>query len=207
MTEHIYEWQPRWPDSLANRAFEDMMLDVFEVGSIRDIPGRIRCRTAGEAGRVPLIYVRHTPVRWDDPIKPSVLRRYLEWWDGVFAPELEKAHAYGLLGVSFIVRHPVRFCEIMEKELPTLALSYTVVNVLDEMERLAKKDLRDFVHTHRIPLPSGRLERLLDQVLAQTQGNYDLILEALKSLEERAWDLANQTGERALIGTPDDEVF
>lgn len=141
---------------------------------------------------------------WDDPIKPSVLRRYLEWWDGVFAPELEKAHAYGLLGVSFIVRKPAKFREIMEKELPTPALSQTVVNVLDEMERLAKKDLRDFVHTHRIPLPPGRLERLLDQVLVQTQGHYDLTLDALKSLEERAWDLANQTGDRSPIG-PSDE--
>ena len=44
-------------DSPANlgRAFEDMMFDVFEIGSIRDIPGRIRGRTAGEAGRVPSI--------------------------------------------------------------------------------------------------------------------------------------------------------
>ncbi|MGH2398247.1 MAG: hypothetical protein ACRDF6_00250 [bacterium] len=133
-----------------------------------------------------------------------MLRRYLEWWDGVFAPELEKAHAYGLLGVSFIVRKPAKFREIMEKELPTPALSQTVVNVLDEMERLAKKDLRDFVHTHRIPLPPGRLERLLDQVLVQTQGHYDLTLDALKSLEERAWDLANQTGDRSPIG-PSDE--
>lgn len=147
--------------------------------------------------RAPLIYVRHTPVRWNDPIKPSVLRRYLEWWDGVFAPELEKAHAYGLLGVSFLVRKPVKFCEIMEKEVSTLALSHTVVNVLDEMERLAKKDLRDFVRTHRIPLPHGRLERILDQVLAQTQGNYDLTLEALKLLEERAWDLESEDGASA----------
>jgi hypothetical protein len=171
-----------------------MMLDVFGVNSIRDIPGRIRGRTAGEAGRVPLIYVRHTPVRSDDPIKPSVLLRYLEWWDGVFAPELEKAHAYGLLGVSFLVRNPVKFCEIMEKEVLTLALSRRVVNRLDEMERLAKKDLRDFVRTHKIPLPPGRLERLLDQVLAETQGNYDLTLEALKSLEERAWNLGSEDG-------------
>ena len=123
--------------------------------------------------------------------QPIVLRRYLDWWDRVFAPELEKAHAYGLLGVSFIVRNPVKFYEIMERELPTLALSHTVVNVLDEMERLASDRGTSGTHAED-PAAAGRLERLLDEVLAETQGNYDLTLEALKSLEERAWDLGSE---------------
>jgi hypothetical protein len=190
---HLYEVPPRWPDDLHNphRSFEDMLLEAFEVyDSLENIPGRIRTQTRGESGRQTLVYVRHQPVPPDEIIKPSVLRTYLEWWEYNFVPLLQReTDAFGLLGVSFEVRNPVKFLEVLEKKIEGMDLRHTVLHILDEMEQLAKKDLKEFLDTHRIDLPRSRRDRILGEILKETGGHYEMTLEALKLLVERAWDL------------------
>jgi hypothetical protein len=61
--------------------------------------------------------------------------------------------------------------------------------VLDEMDRLAKHDLVDFLKTHNIRLPRQRKDRLLDTIMEETGGSYEATLEALKDIAQRAWDL------------------
>jgi hypothetical protein len=192
---HLYEVRPRWPDDLHNphRSFEDMLLEAFEVDSLDNIPGRVRTQTKGESGRQTLVYICHQPVLTAEPIKPSVLRTYLEWWDCNFVPLLhQETDAFGLLGVSFEVRNPPKFLEVLQTRVDDLELQHTVLHVLDEMERLAKKDLKEFLDTHRIELPRNRRERILDEILKETGGHYEMTLEALKLLMERAWDLEDE---------------
>ncbi|MFO1429397.1 MAG: hypothetical protein U1F76_04540 [Candidatus Competibacteraceae bacterium] len=192
---YLYEIRPRWPDDLHNphRSFEDMLLEAFDVDLLDHIPGRIRTQTQGESGRRILVYIRHQPLLPDEPIKPPVLRKYLEWWDYNGIPLLhQEIDAFGLLGISFEVRNPPKFLEVLEKNMDGLELRHTVLHVLDEMEQLAKKDLREFLDTHRIELPRSRRERILDEILKETGGHYEMTLEALKSLVERAWDLEDE---------------
>jgi len=68
-------------------------------------------------------------------------------------------------------------------------LDGTMLHVLDEMEKLSKKDLVDFLRTHNIRLPRNRRDGLLDEILRDTRGNYELTLEALKDYANRAWDV------------------
>jgi len=209
----LYEVRPRWPDDLhkPSRSFKDMLLEAFEVISLDDIPGRIRTQTQGESGRQTLVYVRHQPVPLpNDPkkpaiIKPDVLRTYLEWWDCNFVPLLHReTDAFGLLGVSFEVHNPPKFLEVLTKKVDDLEMSHTVLHVLDEMERLAKKDLRDFLKTHNIDLPSNRRERTLDKVLEETRGHYEKTLDALKLLVERAWDPEDEGGKESVAVEDED---
>jgi hypothetical protein len=63
----------------------------------------------------------------------------------------------------------------------------TVLQVLDEMEQVSRKDLLDFLHTHNVLLPLSHRDRVLDDILVRTQGNYDMTLEALKDVAARVW--------------------
>jgi hypothetical protein len=86
------------------------------------------------------------------------------------------------------VSNPPEFRELLEEEVENgLELRLTMFQVLDKMERLAKKDLRDFLKTQGIDLPPDRRERALDEVLKETGGHYEQTLEELKTLVERAW--------------------
>lgn len=192
---HLYEVRPRWPDDFHNphRSFEDMLLEAFKVDSLDNIPGRIRTQTKGESGRQTLVYICHQPVLPDEPFKPSVLRTYLEWWDCNGVPLLQQeTDAFGLLGISFEVRNPLKFLELLQKKGDNLELRHTVWHILDEMEQLAKKDLKEFLDTHRIELPRHRREKILEEILKETGGHYEMTLEALKVLVDRAWDLEDK---------------
>jgi hypothetical protein len=87
------------------------------------------------------------------------------------------------------VRNPEKFLEVLEKKIEGMDLRHTVLHILDEMEQLAKKDLKEFLDTHRIDLPRSRRDRILGEILKETGGHYEMTLEALKLLVERAWDL------------------
>ncbi|MCP4406518.1 MAG: hypothetical protein GY807_01915, partial [Gammaproteobacteria bacterium] len=100
----LFEVRPQWPLELSRPhiSFRDMMLEVFEVNYLEDIPARIRAKTHGASGIRSLIYVRHQPVSSTKLINPKTLKVYLEWWNSTFVPLLERQQ-FALLGVSFIV--------------------------------------------------------------------------------------------------------
>lgn len=201
----FYELRPHWPDDLhqATRSFEDMLLAAFEVSSLDAVPDRIRAQSRGETDRQVLVYLRHAPVLPGDPIKPQDLREYLDWWDRYLAPSLPP-NAFGLLSVSFVVGKPPKFRDVLEKRVNDLEMRCTLLHILDEMERLARKDLQDFLKKHDILLPANRRERIIDKVLAETGGHYELTLEALKAMVEQAWDLEDEGSGQDQSGEDED---
>ncbi len=206
---YLHEVRPRWPDAMVPNlygAFEDMMLEAFEVTSLDDVPARVRAETGGEEGRDIVVYVRHEPVRRGDVMRPDHLKSYLEWWDDKFAPTLHRAPAFGLLGTSFVVSKPKGFLKALKKHgLENPDLRQLVFEVLNELERLAKKDLTNFLSAHNIVLPRDHRDRILDDILEQTEGHYELTLEALRDLVHRAWDEREAEAEAADVDPSEDD--
>ncbi len=207
--EHVlFEVRPRWPEDMANpyRSFVDMMLEAFEVISLDDVPARVRAEAGGEAGRDVVVYVRHEPVCRGDVMRPDRLKAYLEWWDDVFVSILHRTPAFALLGTSYVVHSPAKFLRVLGKlGIEDLELRQVVFDVLDELERLAKKDLLSFLNSHNIALPRGHKDRILDNILTQTGGHYELTLEALRDLVHRAWDEQAAEAEDAEIDFDEDD--
>ncbi|HKO97008.1 MAG TPA: hypothetical protein VJU86_08455 [Pyrinomonadaceae bacterium] len=193
---YLYEVRPEWPVELSNphRSWENMLTEAFGVQSMDDIPARIRTQTRGLSGSSTLVYVRHQPVRSSKLINPRVLKGYLEWWDLNFVSLIE-GQTFALLGVSFVVGSPHMFLRALIdiERISDLELNGTVLHILDEMERLSKKDLLDFLQTHNIHFPRQHRDRLLERILKDTQGDYEVTLEALKDVADRAWDFEVET--------------
>ena len=114
-------------------------------------------------------------------MNPRTLSTYLQWWDREFAP-LMKDRLYALLTVSFVVDNPARFHKAVDHVLYDLEFSNTICRLLDEMERLGKKDLLDFVQAHKIRLPRRHKDRILQGILEYTNGHYELTISALNRL-------------------------
>lgn len=188
---HFIQVNPTWPGHLYNpdQSFKDMLSEAFDVHSFADIPRAIRNHTRSATGRQVLVYVCHQPVSSRAIINPRSLKDYLAWWDKQFTPLLKK-HYYSLLTVSFIVKNPAKFHKAVQDDvrLDDLELSETVYRLLDEMERVGKKDLEDFLKTHNIRLPRQRKDRMLQDILEQTEGHYESTIRALKKLVQRAWE-------------------
>ena len=186
---HVYQVRPRWPEHLEDyhSAFSDVLCEAFEVNSLEAIPQKIR---AESHGKQTLVYVRHEPARSsgsDSLLNPKRLKEYVRWWNTEFAPKLE-GNQFALLTVSFLVNNPPKFQEYVEDEnIETLDTRNTVFWLLNEMETLAKKDLRRFVNTHNIDIPEDRLDRVLDKILQRTGGRYELTIEELKQIRREAW--------------------
>ncbi|MBN1479310.1 hypothetical protein JXA70_03450 [candidate division KSB1 bacterium] len=202
------EIRPEWPMDLFDpqrafelykpeRSFSDMLSNAFDVKRLTDIPAAIRAHTRGETGRQILVYIRHQPVRSTKIFNPKSLKAYLKWWDEVFAPLLTQ-HVYALLTVSFIVKNPAKFCRILQEQerIYDMRLSRTVFRLLDEMERIAIKDLRDFLQSHNIRLPGERRELILQRIMEETGGHYEMTIEKLRDLVERNWDKTDVTPRR-----------
>lgn len=206
---HLYEVLPAWPQEFYNfhRSMTDMLLEAFDVQSLQEIPDRIRTETRAVTGRQVLLYVRHEPVRPGMLLTPDLLHKYLEWWDANVAVLLED-QSFGLLGISFVVRKPSVFRSVLleKKQLNAIRLGRTRVRLLDEMERLQKEDLIDFIETHNLPLPEKFRDRVLDEIMDECNGEYDKILERLKNIEELIW---NRDGGQARAAGPatDDEDY
>jgi hypothetical protein len=199
----LYEVLPAWPPQLINPhdSFEAMMTEAFDVQTLNHIPGRIRTATGGVSGKQILVYMRHEPLRSTKVFTLDKLRDYLEWWDSQFAPLLD-GQVFGLLSLSFVVGNPKKFHAALSKRgMDELPLHDTSYDLLDEMEHLAKKDLLDFLKTHNIRLPQSRQDKVLEDILKETRGQYEMTLQALKDLVSRAWDLS----EDAENGDKDDD--
>ncbi|ETR66364.1 MAG: hypothetical protein OMM_12884, partial [Candidatus Magnetoglobus multicellularis str. Araruama] len=63
----------------------------------------------------------------------------------------------------------------------------TVFRILEEMKKLDKQDLYDFLQTHNIKLPYDSKERVLDEIISKTDGHYEQTLYELENMVNRAW--------------------
>jgi hypothetical protein len=188
---HFLEIKPEWPAEYHNpeRSFADMMCEAFDVARLEDIPGKIRSKTRGAAGKQTLVYVRHQPVRSKNVLDPAHLKQYIIWWDKKFAPLLEN-RVFSLLTVSFEVNIPVRFYDslVNRDKFYNIHTDRTIVRILDEMEKVALKDLYDFLQAHEVRLPLSHKDRILQEILSKTDGHYEMTVDQLKVLVSRELD-------------------
>ncbi len=187
----MIELRPRWPDELHNpyHSFEEMIAEACEIQDLTDLAAWVRGEAQLDRRRIPLVHIRHEPLRQGEVVKPSTMKTYLEWWDDHLAPSLANAGAFGLLGVSFLAqKNPARLQNLLNETLEDFFPQNLVFHVLDEMEEVVKKDLLDFLQTHNVSLPKPLRDRVLVDILAKTGGRYEMTLEALKALVDQAWD-------------------
>jgi len=202
---HFMEVRPEWPKDFEDpaRSFADMLCEAFEVSALQNIPHCIRDHSRGAVGRQTLVYVRHQPVHSHKVMNPRLLNTYLKWWDKEFAPLLADRH-YVLLTVSFEVDNPAKFQKAIKDEgLEDLDLSKTIFRLLDEMERIGKKDLSEFLKTHNIYLPPTQKDRILQKILEQTQGHYEQTINSLKQFVNRAMDIYEEEVSSQNHGEPE----
>ena len=188
-TTELYTVNPAWPDNLANPdiLFRDISLEAFKVSSMENIPARIREKNQG-AGQV-LTYLNHQTVitqpytsktMLENTINPQTLRLYFDWCDR-FYPNLLEPGQYMLIGISFVVKHPPKFPDLFYEAQEGLDLRNSMVYLLDEMEILAKKHLREFIQRHNIPLPAARRDKIIKTILNKTGGSYERTVNELQN--------------------------
>ncbi|VFM95192.1 MAG: hypothetical protein BECKG1743D_GA0114223_100588 [Candidatus Kentron sp. G] len=183
----LFTVRPAWPEQLENHelAFREVMAEAFGVSDLAEIPDRIRQQTKGESGHRTLTYINHLPVtvNWQskemrkNTINPDTLGDYFRWCDENYPELLEKGQQL-LIGISFLVDDPPEF-QARIKPLEDLEPPHSAVKVLDEMERLAEKDLRDFIKRHNIPVPAGDRGKVVKAILKRSRGHYELTITEL----------------------------
>jgi hypothetical protein len=185
-----------------------MLCQAFQVSSLDHLPGRIRTQGRQITGKRILVYIRHQPVDSVYRFDPKNIKMYLEWWSRKFVPQLpETAHA--LLGLSFEVGKPAKFHRLLtERErLHELDLPDSVFELLDQLEKVTKRDLQHFIKTHNIKLPPDIEEKILEEILQKTEGSYVRLLDELRQLESRAWRRRLDTRETGASSSEDDNDY
>ena len=202
----LYEVRPEWPRQFLDpeRSFEEMLVEAFGAASLRLVAQSIRAANRGASGRPVLVYVRHQPVRSKAVLSLPQLKAYVRWWDRVFAPLLGE-NQYALLGISFEVEQPAKFRRFLleSEQIATLDLAHTNFRLLDELERIAKSDLFDFLKAHKVELPSRQRDRILDDILDQTQGNYEQTIRSLRRYVDRALDQIEERAKQQGAAAPE----
>ncbi len=186
----VYKITPEWPDDLLDpdRSFKDRICQAFDVESLEHIPGRIRSFSRGISGSKVLVYLCHRPLESRYILDPKNIRLYLDWWNKVFLPLLPK-NAHALLGISYHAKKPASFYNFLVKKekLDDFPMSHAVVELLDELERVTRRDLIDFIRTHSIAVPTDLRDKAIDEILARSNGSYVRVLDELEHLESQIW--------------------
>ncbi len=202
----LHEVRPEWPRQLLDpeRSFEEMLVEAFGVTSLKLISQSIRAISRDAAGRPVLVYVRHQPVRSKEVLNLPQLKAYIHWWDRKFAPLLHEQQ-YALLGISFEVEKPAKFRRYLleNEQIATVDLANTNFRLLDELERVAKDDLYDFLKAHKVELPSRQRDRILDEILDETGGNYEQTIRSLRRYVDRALDQIEDDKRQQAAAEPD----
>ncbi len=190
---YVHQVCPRWPEHFPENyhdAFSDILTEALKVNTVEDIPARLRNESHG---RPTLLYVRHEPVRSRQLINPQSLKWYVRWWDQKLAPLLEKKQ-FALLTVSFLVSNPQAFLEYMEEEkIEEMNAQKTVFWLLDEMEKIAKRELLLFLQTHNIDLLADSRDKILEKILKKTGGNYDQTVEQLRNIWREVYSVPDES--------------
>jgi hypothetical protein len=194
-SSQLIEITPIWPPHFENfpDSCENMFNDAFETNSMYQIPSRIR---EWGFGKQSLVYIRHMPLTSTKVVTLDILKRYIEWLDHYFLPCLEKDRFFALVGISYVVNNPSKFYRLLEKrKISTMHHNNTVFRILEEMKKLDKQDLYDFLQTHNIKLPYDSKERVLDEIISKTGGHYEQTLYELENMVNRAWAMDEEGGD------------
>ncbi len=67
--------------------------------------------------------------------------------------------------------------------------------LLNEIEKIERKDLLDFLHKRNTHLKRERREQVLGCIMKRTNGHYEKTIEELKNLQEQAWEFSEESEE------------
>ncbi len=192
---NFYEINPIWPllKIDPNRSFDDMILEAFDFDpnneNLNHIPGRIRSYAQGRHYRQTLVYIRHQPLKTNKIIGIKELKVYFEWLEIYLAPMLEK-NVFVICGVSYILPNPSKLASVLEnKVVEPLVLKRTAIHLLEELDKVTKRDLLEFLKNHNIKLPPSLMDDVLEKIIKKTHGAYDATLVELKNIISRPYDI------------------
>ncbi len=184
----------RWPDrdaetsrqTFSERAFVEMLCEVFRVGDVKQIDSRVRDEAANSRA---LVVINHPHVTSRTTMDPKSLLTYLQWLDHVFPSFDDEEHFY-LLGFSFRAgkgkvdefRERLTQMGYDEPGLQTLRL-----DVLEPLESIKRRDLANFLEDHEIFIPKERRAKVIDHIMTETKGRYDATLRELQQLVEQGY--------------------
>lgn len=196
-----------WPLEFGNRnvSFEAMINEAFDTQTLDHLPGEIRARSRGARGQT-LVYLKHQPITSPKVLPVEIVAYYMEWLHLHFIPQLPE-NTFALVGISFITDKAKALEKALSKNrIHEVRYESMAIQVLEPLERLKKRHLLDFLQTHNIRLPPRFEDKILEQILNETQGHYDLTLDALKQKVAQAWDYAEEIEEgEGEVGSGDDE--
>lgn len=193
--------QPRWPDYLRTGFCADMYCQALDVQGIDDIPAAVRRRARVLGGRQPLLYIRHEPVQPQGHPDFAALMRYIDWCDNELSPLLEAAGAFAVIGVPRMLGSPKpfdllfkghawpgrRFNRQLQGAVDARRLNLVQVHPLEGMESLDKKDLEHFLDNLDVRFPLATKDKMLNDIMKRTKGNYEETLNALQEAVETRW--------------------
>jgi hypothetical protein len=110
------------------------------------------------------------------------------WWDS-HIKKLCGVGQYCLLGISYQSADPDRFARVIADRVQpeTLPYAHGVCRLLPRFSQVEQSHLLDFVRTHKVPLPSESRDGVLREIVCQTGGSYDRVIEELDSLVRRGY--------------------
>ncbi len=197
----LLEYRLTWPPEFADPegdfdpdpSFREMYCRGFEVNTLSQIPGRVK-RQAGAGARKILIYLRHRVITDPRRFQSRFLKAYLVWWDS-HLKQLCDAGQFCLLGISYQSADPQHFARVIEERVkPERLAEHGLCRMLPGFSDVKESHLLDFVRTHKVPLPREGRGELLRDIVAQTGGSYDQVIEELETLVRR--------GYRAMLESP-----
>ncbi|MCY2966004.1 MAG: hypothetical protein NT069_20630, partial [Planctomycetota bacterium] len=184
----------RWPDrdaddsrqTFSERAFEEMLCEVFKVDTVPQIDSRVRDEAANTRA---LVVINHPHVTSKTTMDPKSLLTYLRWWDHVLPAFDDEDHVY-LLGFSF--RAGKGKVDAFHEGLTRAGydepgLQRLRLDVLDPLESIKRKDLTIFLEDHEIFIPEDRRAEVIDRIMEETFGRYEATLTELQRLVEQGY--------------------
>lgn len=178
-----------------------MLNEAFDVQYLADIPARIRNESKGRSRA--LVYISHEVLIGKHHITPQTILLYLDLINSE-AKQLFWGNHYAVIGVAFIVKQPDKLKEVIEKcGLLDKAYQYIKFTLLDELRSVTRRDLLDFLQTHDISVPTDRIDKVLDTILAKTKGVYEPTIEALERVVQGLWDHGDIPGPAPLREAPE----
>ena len=177
----------RWPEyglegrrDITFRSFEEKLVEAFDVTHPDQLDARIR-REAGAQKAV--VVMNHPHVISAKTMHPVQLLDYFQWWDDHVCRHLKEDHHFFVLGISFQTNDAYAFQKaLLKRGFDDLEYRHLVVNVLQPLECVKRRDLNDFIKRHNIPINPRKKSTWLDYLMKKTKGRYEATLDELERL-------------------------
>jgi CHAT domain len=181
---------PAWPQELHNfhRSISDMLTQAFEVATLAEIPYKVRFEMLRKGARQSIVYLRHPSLSGETALShPNQLRNYLEWLDKNLAAHIDESTCL-LIGFAFEenARPDSRSQAVFQRELfealEDIEFGHLTFYVLEELGKVTRRDLVDFMRVQNYQLPTEIREQIIAGIMKKTDGHYQQVLEELKEM-------------------------